>query len=89
MGTVSGPILGATLLYLLPEKLQFLKEYQLLAFGVALVVLMRFRPEGIIANRRNQLEFHESDDSDDSDETVHIPEQGLPDSTVGVTKAGA
>ncbi|MGW3915098.1 branched-chain amino acid ABC transporter permease [Streptomyces sp. NPDC005070] len=86
MGTVSGPILGATLLYLLPEKLQFLKEYQLLAFGVALVVLMRFRPEGIIANRRNQLEFHESDDSD---ETVHIPEQGLPDSTVGVTKAGA
>ncbi|MEY2245668.1 branched-chain amino acid ABC transporter permease [Streptomyces sp. BF23-18] len=89
MGTVSGPILGATLLYLLPEKLQFLREYQLLAFGVALVVLMRFRPEGIIANRRNQLEFHESDDSDDSDETVHIPEQGLPDSTVGVTKAGA
>ncbi|MFD6551650.1 branched-chain amino acid ABC transporter permease [Streptomyces sp. NPDC058398] len=86
MGTVSGPILGATLLYLLPEKLQFLREYQLLAFGVALVVLMRFRPEGIIANRRNQLEFHESDDSD---ETVHIPEQGLPDSTVGVTKAGA
>ncbi|MFF3611134.1 branched-chain amino acid ABC transporter permease [Streptomyces sp. NPDC002580] len=86
MGTVSGPILGATLLYLLPEKLQFLKEYQLLAFGVALVILMRFRPEGIIANRRNQLEFHESDAVD---ETVHIPEQGLPDSTVGVTKAGA
>ncbi|MEV8034609.1 branched-chain amino acid ABC transporter permease [Streptomyces sp. NPDC086182] len=83
MGTVNGPILGATLLYLLPEKLGFLKEYQLLAFGIALVVLMRFRPEGIIANRRRQLEFHESD------ETVHIPEQGLPDSTVGVTKAGA
>ncbi|MFJ6831159.1 branched-chain amino acid ABC transporter permease [Streptomyces sp. NPDC091209] len=83
MGTVNGPILGATLLYLLPEKLSFLKEYQLLAFGVALVVLMRFRPEGIIANRRRQLEFHESDDA------IHIPEQGLPDSTVGVTKAGA
>ncbi|WP_328558312.1 branched-chain amino acid ABC transporter permease [Streptomyces sp. NBC_00358] len=83
MGTVNGPILGATLLYLLPEKLSFLKEYQLLAFGIALVVLMRFRPEGIIANRRRQLEFHESD------EIVHIPEQGLPDSTVGVTKAGA
>ncbi|MFD5515114.1 branched-chain amino acid ABC transporter permease [Streptomyces sp. NPDC127066] len=86
MGTVNGPILGATLLYLLPEKLSFLKEYELLAFGIALVILMRFRPEGIIANRRNQLEFHESDDSD---KTVHIPEQGLPDSTVGVTKAGA
>ncbi|MFE4702952.1 branched-chain amino acid ABC transporter permease [Streptomyces sp. NPDC056738] len=86
MGTVNGPILGATLLYLLPEKLSFLKEYELLAFGIALVILMRFRPEGIIANRRRQLEFHESDDSD---KAVHIPEQGLPDSTVGVTKAGA
>ncbi|KAB1978800.1 MULTISPECIES: branched-chain amino acid ABC transporter permease [Streptomyces] len=86
MGTVNGPILGATLLYLLPEKLSFLKEYELLAFGVALIILMRFRPEGIIANRRRQLEFHESDDSD---KAVHIPEQGLPDSTVGVTKAGA
>ncbi|MEU1029862.1 branched-chain amino acid ABC transporter permease [Streptomyces mirabilis] len=83
MGTVNGPILGATLLYLLPEKLGFLKEYQLFAFGIALVILMRFRPEGIIANRRRQLEFHESDDS------IDIPEQGLPDSTVGVTKAGA
>ncbi|MEU4086779.1 branched-chain amino acid ABC transporter permease [Streptomyces aureus] len=84
MGTVNGPILGATLLYLLPEKLSFLKEYELLAFGIALVILMRFRPEGIIANRRRQLEFHESDET-----PVHIPEQGLPDSTVGVTKAGA
>lgn len=83
MGTVNGPILGATLLYMLPEKLSFLKEYQLLAFGAALVILMRFRPEGIIANRRRQLEFHEAD------ETIDIPEQGLPDSTVGVTKAGA
>ncbi|MET9895413.1 branched-chain amino acid ABC transporter permease [Streptomyces sp. NPDC006465] len=83
MGTVNGPILGATLLYLLPEKLSFLKEYELLAFGIALVILMRFRPEGIIANRRRQLEFHDGDDS------IHIPEQGLPDSTVGVTKAGA
>ncbi|MDX3450486.1 branched-chain amino acid ABC transporter permease [Streptomyces sp. ME02-8801-2C] len=82
MGTVGGPILGATLLYLLPEKLGFLKEYQLLAFGIALVILMRFRPEGIIANRRRQLEFHDTGQLD-------IPEDGLPDTTVGVTKAGA
>ncbi|WP_405815672.1 branched-chain amino acid ABC transporter permease [Streptomyces sp. NBC_01390] len=82
MGTVNGPILGATLLYLLPEKLGFLKEYQLFAFGIALVVLMRFRPEGIIANRRRQLEFHDTGQLD-------IPEDGLPDTTVGVTKAGA
>ncbi|TKA10741.1 branched-chain amino acid ABC transporter permease [Actinacidiphila oryziradicis] len=62
MGTVSGPLLGAALLYLIPEKLQFLQNYELLAFGVALVILMRFRPEGVIANKRRQLEFHEAEE---------------------------
>ncbi|MEU0059665.1 branched-chain amino acid ABC transporter permease, partial [Streptomyces sp. NPDC006334] len=56
MGTISGPLVGAALLYLIPAKLQFLGDYQLLAFGLALVLLMRFRPEGLIPNRRRQLE---------------------------------
>ncbi|MER6150173.1 branched-chain amino acid ABC transporter permease [Streptomyces hirsutus] len=58
MGTISGPLVGAALLYLIPAKLQFLGDYQLIAFGLALVLLMRFRPEGLIPNRRRQLEFH-------------------------------
>ncbi|MFE0730465.1 branched-chain amino acid ABC transporter permease [Streptomyces antibioticus] len=59
MGTISGPLIGAALLFLIPNKLQFLGDYQLLAFGLALILLMRFRPEGLIPNRRRQLEFHE------------------------------
>ncbi|MEV6023204.1 branched-chain amino acid ABC transporter permease [Streptomyces sp. NPDC052036] len=59
MGTISGPLIGAALLFLIPNKLQFLGDYQLFAFGVALILLMRFRPEGLIPNRRRQLEFHE------------------------------
>ncbi|OIJ69074.1 branched-chain amino acid ABC transporter permease [Streptomyces mangrovisoli] len=59
MGTISGPLIGASLLFLIPNKLQFLGDYQLFAFGVALILLMRFRPEGMIPNRRRQLEFHE------------------------------
>ncbi|WP_055491762.1 branched-chain amino acid ABC transporter permease [Streptomyces sp. TP-A0356] len=59
MGTISGPLIGAALLFLIPNKLQFLGNYQLFAFGVALILLMRFRPEGLIPNRRRQLEFHE------------------------------
>ncbi|MBO1335419.1 branched-chain amino acid ABC transporter permease [Streptomyces sp. VRA16 Mangrove soil] len=83
MGTVAGPILGAALLYLLPEKLVFLQDKSLLAFGIALVLLMRFRPEGIIANRRRQLEFHETGQLD-------VPEQRLPDADEpATTKAGA
>ncbi|MER5930580.1 branched-chain amino acid ABC transporter permease [Streptomyces sp. NPDC002054] len=58
MGTISGPLVGGALLFLLPNKLQSLGEFQLLAFGIALVILMRLRPEGLIPNRRNQLELH-------------------------------
>ncbi|WP_460365079.1 branched-chain amino acid ABC transporter permease, partial [Actinocorallia lasiicapitis] len=56
MGTVSGPLVGAALLYLIPLKFQMLQQYQLFFFGVALIVLMRFRPQGLIADRRHVLE---------------------------------
>ncbi|MGW1254298.1 branched-chain amino acid ABC transporter permease [Streptomyces sp. NPDC002513] len=59
MGTISGPLIGAALLFLIPNKLQFLGDFQLFAFGLALILLMRFRPEGLIPNRRRRLEFHE------------------------------
>ncbi|MFI6104977.1 branched-chain amino acid ABC transporter permease [Streptomyces sp. NPDC051310] len=82
MGTISGPLIGAALLYMIPAKLQFLQDYQLLGFGIALIILMRFRPEGLIANRRAQLEYHETGQLD-------VPDDKLPDSAVGTTKAGA
>lgn len=77
MGTVSGPLIGAALLYLIPAKLQFVQEYQLLLFGVALVLLMRFRPEGLIADRRKQLEFHDTGQLD-------VPEDDAGQTKVGV-----
>ncbi|WP_329115801.1 branched-chain amino acid ABC transporter permease [Streptomyces sp. NBC_01465] len=82
MGTITGPLLGATLLYVIPTKLQFLNDYQLLFFGLALILLMRFRPEGLIASKRQQLEYHEADEP-------ALPEQRLGGTTTGVTKAGA
>ncbi|MFF8589888.1 branched-chain amino acid ABC transporter permease [Streptomyces sp. NPDC015220] len=63
MGTIAGPLIGAALLFLIPNKLQFLGNYQLFAFGLALILLMRFRPEGLVPNRRRQLEFHEEADA--------------------------
>ncbi|WP_435877007.1 branched-chain amino acid ABC transporter permease [Streptomyces acidicola] len=83
MGTISGPLIGAALLYLIPAKLQFMQEYQLLLFGFALMLLMRFRPEGLVADRRKQLEFHETGQLD-------VPEdKPLPEGATGVAKAGA
>ncbi|MBK9724707.1 MAG: branched-chain amino acid ABC transporter permease [Actinomycetales bacterium] len=61
MGTVAGVLIGATILKLLPEKLRFVSDYRLLIFGLLLVLIMRFRPEGLVASHRRQLEFHEED----------------------------
>ncbi|MFL6154147.1 MAG: branched-chain amino acid ABC transporter permease [Ornithinibacter sp.] len=61
MGTVMGVLVGATILKLLPEKLREVSEYRLLMFGLLLVVMMRFRPEGLVPSKRRQLEFHEED----------------------------
>jgi branched-chain amino acid transport system permease protein len=61
MGTVAGVLVGATILKLLPEKLRFVSEYRLLLFGLLLVLMMRFRPEGLVASQRRALEFHKDD----------------------------
>jgi branched-chain amino acid transport system permease protein len=61
MGTVAGPVLGAALLYGIPEKLRFVQEYRLFLFGLALILLMRFRPEGLIVSKRRQREFHDNE----------------------------
>ncbi|PVC88029.1 MULTISPECIES: branched-chain amino acid ABC transporter permease [unclassified Streptomyces] len=82
MGTISGPLIGAALLYMIPAKLQFLSDYQLLGFGLALILLMRFRPEGLIANRRAKLEYHDTGQLD-------VPDETLAGTTSGTTKAGA
>ena len=62
MGTVVGVLVGATILKLLPEKLRAVSDYRLLLFGLLLVIMMRVRPEGLVASKRRQLEFHEDDE---------------------------
>lgn len=48
MGTVSGPILGAVLLQILPEAIRFLQNYRQLMFGAALVISVMFAPKGLV-----------------------------------------
>jgi branched-chain amino acid transport system permease protein len=76
MGTVAGVIVGATILKLLPEKLRFIADYRLMIFGLVLVLMMRFRPEGIIASQRRKLEFHEDDEElAERLQEVHLEEE--------------
>jgi branched-chain amino acid transport system permease protein len=55
-------LVGATLLKLLPEKLRFVSDFRLMIFALLLIIMMRFRPEGMIPSQRRQLEFHEEDE---------------------------
>jgi branched-chain amino acid transport system permease protein len=61
MGSIIGVILGALILILMPEYLRFLSEYRMFAFGVILVLMMVFRPQGLIANVRRTYRFEKSE----------------------------
>ncbi len=52
MGSILGVIIGALVLILLPEYLRAFSDYRMLVFGAVLVVMMIFRPQGIISNVR-------------------------------------
>jgi len=47
-GTVTGPLVGAAVVVLLPEVLAGLAEYRLLFFGALLLVVLLIAPEGIV-----------------------------------------
>jgi len=51
-GSIPGVILGAFLVTLIPEYFRALQDYRMLMFGVALVVMSIFRPQGIIPKVR-------------------------------------
>jgi branched-chain amino acid transport system permease protein len=66
MGTLPGAILGMTILRVMPEKFRSFQDFRLMLFGLALILLMRYRPEGIIPSRRRQLEFHDQESGADA-----------------------
>ena len=52
LGSQLGVVLAATVLVGLPELFRELEGYRMLAFGAAMIAIMRFRPRGLIATRR-------------------------------------
>ena len=48
MGTMRGMFLGAAVLIAFPEVARFLADYRFVVYGVVLVVMMRFRPQGLL-----------------------------------------
>ena len=57
MGSIIGVILGSFILILLPEYLRVFSEYRMLVFGGMLVLMMVFRPGGIVSDVRRTYKF--------------------------------
>ena len=48
MGTLRGMFLGAAILLSFPEMTRFLMNYRFVFYGLILIIMMRFRPQGIL-----------------------------------------
>jgi branched-chain amino acid transport system permease protein len=59
VGNFRGPLLGALILLLIPELLRFTSipdvaaaNVRLILYGLMLVLMMRFRPQGLVGDHR-------------------------------------
>jgi branched-chain amino acid transport system permease protein len=50
-GSVTGSVIAAAVLTILPEWLRFLAQYRLVIYSLLLIFMMLFRPEGLMGNR--------------------------------------
>jgi branched-chain amino acid transport system permease protein len=57
MGSILGSVLGAVILTILPELLREVHAYQDLVYGGLLVVLLIWRPEGLLGRGKLSLKF--------------------------------
>jgi len=53
-GSIAGSFLGAALLISFPELLRFASEYRFIIYGLILVLMMRFKPEGILGGHSSK-----------------------------------
>lgn len=57
MGSILGVILGALVLILLPEYMRDFSEYRMLIFGATMVLVMVFRPQGLVRDVRKKIDI--------------------------------
>lgn len=56
MGTLAGPLIGALILYVLPEITRVFAEYRMLWVGALLVITMATQPRGILGGLQSLVE---------------------------------
>jgi branched-chain amino acid transport system permease protein len=54
IGNIWGVIIGATILGYLPDRIRFISDARLLVFGLVLVIVMNFRPDGLLPRKKRE-----------------------------------
>ena len=54
MGSIAGVVIAALILILAPEYLRAFSDYRMLLFGAIMVIMMLFRPQGLINGERRR-----------------------------------
>jgi branched-chain amino acid transport system permease protein len=57
MGSQFGVILAAIVMTILPEFAREFSEYRMLLFGLLMVLMMRWRPQGLLPSKRPHMEL--------------------------------
>ncbi len=57
MGSIPGVVLGAIVIIGLPELFREFAEYRFLLYGIALILVMHWRPEGLMPSRVGRQEM--------------------------------
>lgn len=79
LGSTLGVALGACVLILLPEYLRSFDEYRMLIFGASMVLMMVFRPQGLIAPKPKKRIIRGVNDGGpktDAPKTAPLPDSG-------------
>jgi branched-chain amino acid transport system permease protein len=72
MGSIPGVVLGALVLVGLPEMFREFADYRLLFYGIALMGVMIYRPEGLLPSRIATRELHTEAELVEMDEEALI-----------------
>ena len=54
IGNIWGVVVGAMILGYLPDRIRFISDARLLVFGIVLVVVMNFRPDGLLPRKKRE-----------------------------------
>jgi len=57
MGSISGPVIATLIFIGIPEALRVANFWRLVAYGLLLVLIMAFRPQGLMGYRELSLDL--------------------------------